>query len=174
MLRKFDSFATRLHPIDFCYLQPQLVPAVNCLAEKVNNPQIEKIQKQCDFQLFWPGIDLGEGLLFPDFSCVALYKRLCVGFGLVVPDCRLVSLSARVFSDAFFHCYAQFCLFQVERVLPLPPGSAPSLEGQWPGHLHALPPDSNQPGEGPHPACLRIQPSPTALSKVWIQGDYRS
>jgi len=72
VLRKFDSFATRLHPIDFCYLQPQLVPAVNCLAEK----------------LFWPGIDLGEGLLFPDFSCVALYKRLCVGFGLVVPDCR--------------------------------------------------------------------------------------
>jgi len=72
VLRRFDSFATRLHPIDFCYLQPQLVPAVNCLAEK----------------LFWPGIDLAEGLLFPDFSCVALYKRLCVGFGLVVPDCR--------------------------------------------------------------------------------------
>ena len=36
VLRKFDSFATRLHPIDFCYLQPQLLPAVNCLAEKVN------------------------------------------------------------------------------------------------------------------------------------------
>jgi len=72
VLRRFDSFATRLHPIDFCYLQPQLVPAVNCLAEK----------------LFWPGIDLGEGLHFPDFSCVALYKKLCVGFGLVVPDCR--------------------------------------------------------------------------------------
>merc|ERR1719285_167706 len=35
VLRRFDSFATRLHPIDFCYLQPQLVPAVNCLAEKV-------------------------------------------------------------------------------------------------------------------------------------------
>merc|ERR1712130_20860 len=71
-LRKLEKFATRLHPIDFCYLQPQLLPAVNCLAEK----------------LFWPGIDLGEGLLYPDFSCVALYKRLCVGFGLVVPDCR--------------------------------------------------------------------------------------
>ena len=41
VLRNFDSFATRLHPIDFCYLQPQLLPAVNCLAEKVN-PQAEK------------------------------------------------------------------------------------------------------------------------------------
>ena len=36
VLRKFDSNETRLHPIDFCYLQPQLVPAVNCLAEKVD------------------------------------------------------------------------------------------------------------------------------------------
>jgi len=72
VLRSLDKFSTRLHPIDFCYLQPQLVPAVNCLAEK----------------LFWPGIDLEEGLQFPDFSCVALYKKLCIGFGLVVPDCR--------------------------------------------------------------------------------------
>jgi len=72
ILRSLDKFSSRLHPIDFCYLQPQLVPAVNCLAEK----------------LFWPGIDLEEGLQFPDFSCVALYKKLCIGFGLVVPDCR--------------------------------------------------------------------------------------
>jgi len=72
VLRSLDKSSTRLHPIDFCYLQPQLVPAVNCLAEK----------------LFWPGIDLEEGLQFPDFSCVALYKKLCIGFGLVVPDCR--------------------------------------------------------------------------------------
>ena len=41
-LRKLEKFATRLHPIDFCYLQPQLLPAVNCLAEKVNHLQFEK------------------------------------------------------------------------------------------------------------------------------------
>jgi len=75
LLRQIEErgdLAGPLHPIDFCYLQPNLVPAVNCLAEKV----------------FWPGIDVSEGLQYPDFSCVALYRRLCVGFGLVVPDTR--------------------------------------------------------------------------------------
>ena len=54
-------------------LLPSLLPpAVNSLATS----------------LFWPGIDLSEALQYPDFSCVVLYRRLCVGFGCVVPDTR--------------------------------------------------------------------------------------
>ena len=62
----------RLHPIDFCYVQPNHIPAVNTLASL----------------LFWPGIDVTEVLQYPDFSCVVLYKRLCIGLAFLVPDTR--------------------------------------------------------------------------------------
>eukprot|EP00092_Neocalanus_flemingeri_P001854 GFUD01001977.1.p1 GENE.GFUD01001977.1~~GFUD01001977.1.p1 ORF type:complete len:267 (+),score=39.89 GFUD01001977.1:26-802(+) len=61
-----------LHPIDFCYVQPNHIPAVNTLASL----------------LFWERIDLTEVLQYPDFSCVVLYKRLCIGFAFLVPDTR--------------------------------------------------------------------------------------
>ena len=54
-----------LHPVDFCYVQPGLVGAASSLARL----------------LFWPGIDLTESLQWPEFSCVVLYRRLCIGIG---------------------------------------------------------------------------------------------
>lgn len=57
-------------PIDYSYVQPHHIPAINSLCEL----------------FFWPGIDLSESLMYPDFSCVALYRKLVVGFAFMVPD----------------------------------------------------------------------------------------
>ncbi|XP_068981366.1 cysteine-rich protein 2-binding protein [Bombus flavifrons] len=57
-------------PIDYSYVRPQHIPAINSLCS----------------QFFWPGIDLTECLQYPDFSCVVLYKKLIIGFAILVPD----------------------------------------------------------------------------------------
>ncbi|XP_015597846.1 cysteine-rich protein 2-binding protein [Cephus cinctus] len=57
-------------PIDYSYVRPQHIPAINSLCN----------------QFFWPGIDLTECLQYPDFSCVVLYKKLVIGFAILVPD----------------------------------------------------------------------------------------
>ncbi|CAL7949930.1 unnamed protein product [Xylocopa violacea] len=57
-------------PIDYSYVRPQHIPAINSLCN----------------QFFWPGIDLTECLQYPDFSCVVLYKKLVIGFAVLVPD----------------------------------------------------------------------------------------
>lgn len=56
--------------IDYCYAKPQHIPAVNSLLQ----------------QLFWPGIDMSESLSYPDFTVVALYKKLVIGCAFLVPD----------------------------------------------------------------------------------------
>ncbi|XP_057334386.1 cysteine-rich protein 2-binding protein [Microplitis mediator] len=56
--------------VDYSYVRPQHIPGINSLA--------------CQF--FWPGIDLTECLQYPDFTCVVLYKKLIIGFGILVPD----------------------------------------------------------------------------------------
>nr|XP_045584131.1 cysteine-rich protein 2-binding protein-like isoform X2 [Procambarus clarkii] len=58
------------HPIDYCYVTPKYIPAMNQLAR----------------HFFWPGIDLSEVLQYPDHTCVVLYRSLVVGFGVLVPD----------------------------------------------------------------------------------------
>lgn len=57
-------------PLDFTYVQPEHIPAINSI---------------CNLY-FWPGIDLTETLQYPDFSCVAIYKRLIIGFAFLVPN----------------------------------------------------------------------------------------
>lgn len=56
--------------LDYCYVQSMHVPIINMLCE----------------QYFWPGIDMTETLQYPEFSCVALYKKIIVGFAFMVPD----------------------------------------------------------------------------------------
>ena len=67
-----DDSAERIKsaPIDFCYVRPCHLSSINSLCN----------------EFFWPGIDLSESLQYPDFSIVALYKKLVVGFGFLVPD----------------------------------------------------------------------------------------
>ncbi|XP_005191966.1 cysteine-rich protein 2-binding protein [Musca domestica] len=57
-------------PIDFCYVRPNHIAAVNSLLQTE----------------FWPGIDMSECLSYPDYSVVALYKKLVIGCGFLVPD----------------------------------------------------------------------------------------
>ncbi|KAG8197097.1 hypothetical protein JTE90_004359 [Oedothorax gibbosus] len=59
-------------PVDYCYVRPQHIPAVNALCQ----------------EFFWPGIDMSESLQYPDFSCVALYKKIIIGFAFMVPDVK--------------------------------------------------------------------------------------
>ncbi|KAL8604699.1 hypothetical protein ACOMHN_017658 [Nucella lapillus] len=58
--------------LDYCYVRPQHIPSVNALCSA----------------FFWPGIDLSECLQYPDFSCVAVYRKLVVGFAFLVPDVK--------------------------------------------------------------------------------------
>lgn len=59
-------------PIDYCYVRPSHIPLINNLCHHA----------------FWPGVDLSESLQYPDFTVVALYKKVVVGFGIMVPDVR--------------------------------------------------------------------------------------
>ena len=59
-------------PVDYCYVQPMHIPAVNALCR--------------DF--FWSGIDLTECLQYPEFSCVVMYRKLLIGFAFMVPDVK--------------------------------------------------------------------------------------
>ncbi|EEC14769.1 cysteine-rich protein 2-binding protein, putative, partial [Ixodes scapularis] len=63
---------SKRYPIDFCYVRPQHIPIVNAMCRT----------------FFWPGIDLSESLQYPDFSCVAMYRKLVVGFAFMVPDVK--------------------------------------------------------------------------------------
>ncbi|XP_067623880.1 cysteine-rich protein 2-binding protein [Eurosta solidaginis] len=64
-----EEYPTR-STIDFCYVRPNHIAAVNALLQST----------------FWPGIDMSECLSYPDYSVVALYKKLVVGCGFLVPD----------------------------------------------------------------------------------------
>ncbi|XP_056136026.1 cysteine-rich protein 2-binding protein [Lampris incognitus] len=59
-------------PIDYCYVRPNHIPSVNAMCHDG----------------FWPGVDLSECLQYPDFSVVALYKKVVIGFGFMVPDVK--------------------------------------------------------------------------------------
>uniref|UniRef100_A0A3Q2XXX9 Lysine acetyltransferase 14 n=1 Tax=Hippocampus comes TaxID=109280 RepID=A0A3Q2XXX9_HIPCM len=59
-------------PLDYCYVRPNHIPSVNAMCRHG----------------FWPGVDLSECLQYPDFSVVALYKKVVVGFGFMVPDVK--------------------------------------------------------------------------------------
>lgn len=56
--------------IDFCFASAHHISAVNSLLQ----------------ELFWPGIDMSDALSYPDFTVVALYKKLVIGCAFLVPD----------------------------------------------------------------------------------------
>jgi len=56
-------------PIDYVHLRPEHVLQINHMCR----------------QFFWNGIDISECLHYPDFTIVALYKKLIVGFALLFP-----------------------------------------------------------------------------------------
>ncbi|KAJ1673680.1 hypothetical protein EV182_004768, partial [Spiromyces aspiralis] len=63
--------------ISYCYFQKQHLDQVNNLLGRT----------------FWPGIDQSEALLCPEFSIVALYRRLVVGCAFITPDAYLTYIA---------------------------------------------------------------------------------
>ncbi|KAJ0182821.1 hypothetical protein K1T71_002190 [Dendrolimus kikuchii] len=59
--------------IDYSYIRPQHIAAVNNLCA----------------QFFWPGIDVTEALQYPEFSCVVTYKKVVIACAFLVPDAGL-------------------------------------------------------------------------------------
>lgn len=59
-----------LRPLTYSYLRAEHVAQVNALL--------------CS--AFWPGIDVSEGLVAPEFTVVALYGSLVVGAALMTPQ----------------------------------------------------------------------------------------
>ncbi|VDH93068.1 Hypothetical predicted protein [Mytilus galloprovincialis] len=74
----------KLPPIDYCYVRPQHIPSVNTLCR----------------EFFWPGVDLSECLQYPDFSIIALFRKIVIGFAFMVPD---VSYNEAYISFIFTH-----------------------------------------------------------------------
>ncbi|XP_037957326.1 cysteine-rich protein 2-binding protein [Teleopsis dalmanni] len=65
-----NSVYSKRASIDYCYVRPNHIPAINALLE-------------CEF---WPGIDMSECLSYPDYTVVAMYKKLVVGCAFLTPD----------------------------------------------------------------------------------------
>lgn len=77
--------------IDYCYVRPHHIAAINGLLQKTfwpgidSNPQplISPTQSLLTFSLLRA---VSECLSYPEFSIVALYKRLVIGCAFLVPD----------------------------------------------------------------------------------------
>lgn len=54
-------------PIEYRYIRPYMLPQVNKLLR----------------DNFWPGIDISESVLYPEFSIVAMYKELVIGCAFI-------------------------------------------------------------------------------------------
>lgn len=63
--------------IDYVYFQPEHLPQVNSML------------RRC----FWEGIDVSESLLFPEYSIVALYKRVIVGCAFMTPEAYITYIA---------------------------------------------------------------------------------
>ncbi|XP_077291541.1 ada2a-containing complex component 2 [Arctopsyche grandis] len=70
---KPKKIQSEISSLDYCYVRPQHISSINSLCE----------------HFFWPGIDLSDTLLYPEFSCVVLYKKIVVAFAFLVPDVSL-------------------------------------------------------------------------------------
>ncbi|XP_072947619.1 cysteine-rich protein 2-binding protein [Epargyreus clarus] len=77
LLRKTNRHIKDYEPpprasLDYSYVRPQHIPALNNLCA----------------QFFWPGIDLTEALQQPEHSCVVSYGRLAVGCAFLTAGAR--------------------------------------------------------------------------------------
>lgn len=85
--------------VDFCYVRPQHIAAVNGLLQRMFWPGIDSKKKILfqtynsssfetfsNFHSFFFSFSVSECLSYPDFSVVALYKKLVVGCAFLVPD----------------------------------------------------------------------------------------
>lgn len=78
--------------VDYCYLRPQHIAAVNGLLQRVFWPGIDSkltftiTELKMNLILILNFIPVSECLSYPDFTVVALYKKLVIGCAFLVPD----------------------------------------------------------------------------------------
>lgn len=85
-------------PVDYCYVRPNHIPSVNAMCHDSfwpgkpltpHPPSAASAAVMLRLTRVLPsGVDLSECLQYPDFSVVALYKKVVVGFGFMVPDVK--------------------------------------------------------------------------------------
>ena len=135
-------------PIDFCYVRLCHVGAINRMAQT----------------FFWPGIDISESLAYPDFSCVAMYRKLVIGFAFLVPN---LSHTEAYISFLFTHPdwrrggIAKFMLYHLIQVCRYFTRTKRSIDGSSNSFLDLW-------REGYHPARVGEQPSCPVVPKVWV------
>ena len=61
------------YPIDYVHLRPEHVVPINLMCR----------------EHFWNGIDITECLDYPDYTLVALYRKLIIGFAFLVPNMEI-------------------------------------------------------------------------------------
>ncbi|TPX38900.1 hypothetical protein SeMB42_g06451 [Synchytrium endobioticum] len=86
--------------IDYCHLQFWHLDQVNDLLWRV----------------FWPGIDVAENLMYPDYSIVAIYRRLVVGCAFMTPEGYIPYVAVRPGWGS--HGIARFMLYYLIQSLP--------------------------------------------------------
>ncbi|KAJ1960506.1 hypothetical protein GGI12_003760 [Dipsacomyces acuminosporus] len=94
MLHVQRSIRSCSHPIlEKMELAPDILPSQEAIDyvffQKEHLDQVNSLL--C--RTFWPGIDMSEALLYPEFSIVALYKRNAVGCAFLTPDAYLTYIA---------------------------------------------------------------------------------
>jgi hypothetical protein len=69
-MQKLNISSFERSPIDFVHIRPEHIIEINHMCR----------------QHFWNGIDISECLDYPDYTNVALYKKLIIGFAFMVPN----------------------------------------------------------------------------------------
>jgi ribosomal protein S18 acetylase RimI-like enzyme len=74
LIKKISSknpvLSTKIHSIDYVHLRPEHIVPINIMLR----------------QNFWNGIDISECLEYTDYTIVALYGKLIIGFAFMVPN----------------------------------------------------------------------------------------
>ncbi|PRP73933.1 hypothetical protein PROFUN_08126 [Planoprotostelium fungivorum] len=87
-------------PIDYCYLSYEHLEQINRLLRDT----------------FWPGIDVSEFLEYPDFTIVALYKKMVLGCAFMTPQGYITYVS--VHPEWQSAGIASFMLYHLVQTIP--------------------------------------------------------
>ncbi|TPX35699.1 hypothetical protein SmJEL517_g01863 [Synchytrium microbalum] len=68
------------------------------------------------WRVFWPGIDVAEHLMYPDYSIVVMYRRLVVGCAFMTPEGYITYIAVRPGWGG--QGLARFMLYYLIQILP--------------------------------------------------------
>ncbi|KAJ2512087.1 hypothetical protein H4217_007062 [Coemansia sp. RSA 1939] len=95
-----DEMVSGSESIDYVYFQEEHVQQVNALLART----------------FWSGIDVRDTLMYPEFTVVALYKRLVIGCAFLTPDAYLTYIAVSAGWEGAG--IAKFMLYHLTQTVP--------------------------------------------------------